>query len=125
MECDWRTRKDSRIDGASVCVCVCIYICVCVYVRTRVPYFEADYIRVAMSYHYSAITSFRELFDCLRIYRVIQQELPPLMELISEDILSKKCHINPGPIHNIYRVTLVIGFFFNFNFNFKYKIASP
>jgi hypothetical protein len=46
------------------------------------------------------------------IIRVIQEELPPLMELISEDILSKKCHINPGPILNIYRVTLVIGFFF-------------
>jgi hypothetical protein len=44
--------------------------------------------------------------DCL--YRVIQEELPPLMELNSEDILSKKCHINPGPILNIYRVTLVI-----------------
>jgi hypothetical protein len=30
------------------------------------------------------------------------------MELISEDILSKKCHINMGPILNIYRVTFVI-----------------
>jgi hypothetical protein len=39
------------------------------------------------------------------IYRVIQEELPPLMELIS-DILSKKCHINLGPIHNIYRVRI-------------------
>jgi hypothetical protein len=29
------------------------------------------------------------------------------MELISEDILSKKCHISLGPILNIYRVTLV------------------
>jgi hypothetical protein len=28
------------------------------------------------------------------LYRVIQEELPPLMKLISEDILSKKCHIN-------------------------------
>jgi hypothetical protein len=27
------------------------------------------------------------------LYRVIQEELLPLMELISEDILSKKCHI--------------------------------
>jgi hypothetical protein len=43
------------------------------------------------------------------IYRVIQEELPPLMELISEDILNKKCHINLGPILNIYRVTIVIG----------------
>jgi hypothetical protein len=43
------------------------------------------------------------------LYRVIQEELPPLMELISEDILSKKCHINLGPILNIYRVTFVIG----------------
>jgi hypothetical protein len=45
------------------------------------------------------------------------------MELISEDILSKKCHINLGPILNIYRDTLVIGIFlnFNFNFNFNYK----
>jgi hypothetical protein len=39
------------------------------------------------------------------LYRVIQEELPPLMELISEDILSKKCHINLGPILNIYRVS--------------------
>jgi hypothetical protein len=42
-------------------------------------------------------------------YRVIQEELLPLTELISEDILSKKCHINLGPIPNIYRVTFVIG----------------
>jgi hypothetical protein len=43
------------------------------------------------------------------VYRVIQEDLPPLMELISEDILSKKCHINLGPIFSIYRVTFVIG----------------
>jgi hypothetical protein len=43
------------------------------------------------------------------ICRVIQEELPPLMELFSEEILSKKCHINLGPILNIYRVTFVIG----------------
>jgi hypothetical protein len=42
------------------------------------------------------------------IYRVIKEELPPLTELISEDILSKKCHINLGPVLNIYRVTFVI-----------------
>jgi hypothetical protein len=45
----------------------------------------------------------------IQIYRVIQEELPPLMELISADILSKNCHINMGPILNIYRVTFVIG----------------
>jgi hypothetical protein len=47
------------------------------------------------------------------------------MELISEDILSKKCHINLGPILNIYRVTFLIDFFlhFNFNYNFNYKIT--
>jgi hypothetical protein len=56
------------------------------------------------------------------IYRMIQEELPPLMELISEDILSKKCHINLGPILNIYRVTFVIGIFLNFNFNYKIYI---
>jgi hypothetical protein len=33
---------------------------------------------------------------------VIQEELPPLTELISDDILRKKCHINLGRIHNIY-----------------------
>jgi hypothetical protein len=43
------------------------------------------------------------------IYRVIQEEFPPLTELISDDILSKKCHINLGPIDNIYRVTFVFG----------------
>jgi hypothetical protein len=43
-----------------------------------------------------------------RLYRVIQEELPPLTELISDDILSKKCHINLGPIHNIYRVNVRI-----------------
>jgi hypothetical protein len=48
------------------------------------------------------------------LYRVIQEELPPFMELIYEDILSKKCHINLGPILNIYRVTFVIGIFLNF-----------
>jgi hypothetical protein len=44
-----------------------------------------------------------------RIYRVIQEELPPLTELTSHDILSKKCHINLGPMLNIYRVTFVFG----------------
>jgi hypothetical protein len=58
------------------------------------------------------------------IYRVIKEELPPLTELISEDILSKKCHINVGPILNIYRVTFVIGIFLNFNFDCNYKITS-
>jgi hypothetical protein len=46
-------------------------------------------------------------FDSM--YRVIQEELPPLTELISEDILSKNCHINLGHILNIYRVRFVIG----------------
>jgi hypothetical protein len=55
------------------------------------------------------------LFDI--IYRVIQDELPPLTELISDDILSKKCHINLCPLLNIYRVTFVFGIFLNFNFN--------
>jgi hypothetical protein len=55
---------------------------------------------------------------------VIQEELPPLMELISEDILSKKCYIKLGPILNIYRVTFVIVIFLNFNFNFNYKMTS-
>jgi hypothetical protein len=60
---------------------------------------------------------------CL-LNRMIQEELSPLMELISEDILSNKCHINLGHILNIYRVTFVIGIFLNFNFNFNYKITS-
>jgi hypothetical protein len=59
----------------------------------------------------------------MTIYRVIQ-ELSPLMELIAEDILNKKFHINVSPILNIYRVTFVIGIFLNFNFNFNYKITS-
>jgi hypothetical protein len=46
------------------------------------------------------------------LYRVIQEELPLLMELISDDILSKKCHINLDPTINIYRVTFVFDFFF-------------
>jgi hypothetical protein len=50
------------------------------------------------------------------IYKVIQEELPPLMELISEDILSKNCHINLSPTLNIYRVTFVIGIFSKFQF---------
>jgi hypothetical protein len=58
------------------------------------------------------------------LYRMIQEELPPLVGLIFEDILSKKSHTNLGPILNIYRVTFVIGIFLNFNFNFNYKIAS-
>jgi hypothetical protein len=45
----------------------------------------------------------------MKIYRVIQEELLPLMELISEDILSKEYHINLGPILSIYRVTFVSG----------------
>jgi hypothetical protein len=58
----------------------------------------------------------------LKLYRVIQEELLPLMELISDDILSKKCHKNLGPILNIYRVTFVFGFFLNLNFNVNYKL---
>jgi hypothetical protein len=53
----------------------------------------------------------RESLLILSIYRVIQEELPPLTVLFSDDILSKKCHINLGPILNIYRVTFVFGFF--------------
>jgi hypothetical protein len=49
----------------------------------------------------------RQMGTC--IYRVIQEELPPLTELISDDILSKKYHINLGPILNNYRVTFVFG----------------
>jgi hypothetical protein len=44
-----------------------------------------------------------------RLYRVIQEGLPTRTELISDGILSKKCHMNLGPIHNIYRVTFVFG----------------
>jgi hypothetical protein len=65
---------------------------------------------------------FGVLLFSLFLYRVIQEELPPLIELISEDILSKKCHINRDPILNIYRVMFVIGIFLHFNFN--YKITS-
>jgi hypothetical protein len=43
------------------------------------------------------------------VYRMIQEELLSLTELISDDILSKKCHINLGPIQNTYRVTFVFG----------------
>jgi hypothetical protein len=54
---------------------------------------------------------------------MIQEELPPLTKLISDDILSKRCHVNLGPILNIYRVTFVFGFFFlNFSFNDNYKL---
>jgi hypothetical protein len=57
------------------------------------------------------------------LYRVSQEELPPLTELISDDILSKKCHINLGPILNIYRVTFIFDFFFlNFSFKINYKL---
>jgi hypothetical protein len=52
----------------------------------------------------------------IRLYRVIQDELPPLTELISDDILSKMCHINLGHILNIYRVTFVFGFPSKFQF---------
>jgi hypothetical protein len=44
------------------------------------------------------------------------------MELICDDILSKKCHINLCPIPSIYRVTFVFGFFLNFSFNVDYKL---
>jgi hypothetical protein len=53
---------------------------------------------------------------------VIQEELPPLTELISDDILSEKCHINLSLILSIYRVTFVFGFFLNFSFNVNYKL---
>jgi hypothetical protein len=53
---------------------------------------------------------------------MFQEELPPLTELISDDILSEKCHINLGPILNTYRVMFVFGFFLNFDFNVNYKL---
>jgi hypothetical protein len=56
------------------------------------------------------------------IYRVIQEELPPLTEPISDGILSKKYHKNLSPILNIYRVTFVFEFFLNFYFNVNYKL---
>jgi hypothetical protein len=43
-------------------------------------------------------------------------------ELIPDDILSKKCHMNLCPILNIYRVTFVFGFLLNFSFNINYKL---
>jgi hypothetical protein len=49
-------------------------------------------------------------------YRAIQEQLQTLMELISHDILSKKCHINLGPILNIYKVTFIFGIFSKFQF---------
>jgi hypothetical protein len=56
---------------------------------------------------------------------VIQEELPPLTELISDDILSKNCHVTLGPVLNIYRVTFVFDFFFlNLNFNVNYKLHN-
>jgi hypothetical protein len=57
-------------------------------------------------------------------YKVIREELPPLTELISDDILSKECHINLGPILDIYRITFVFGFFLNFRFNVNYKLHN-
>jgi hypothetical protein len=56
------------------------------------------------------------------LYTVIQEELPPLTDLISDDILSKKCHINLGPILNIYRVMFIFRFFLNFSFNVNYRL---
>jgi len=51
--------NSSRIDGASVCVCVCV----CVRARARVLLWRWLDKRCHMSYHYSAIPQFRELFD--------------------------------------------------------------
>jgi hypothetical protein len=53
--------------------------------------------------------------DTDKQYRVIQEELT-MTELISDDFLSKKCHINLGPILSIYRVTFLFGFFSKFQF---------
>ena len=52
--------NSSRIDGASVCVCVCV----CVRARARVLLWRWLGKRCNMSYHFSAIPHFRELFDC-------------------------------------------------------------
>jgi hypothetical protein len=35
-------------------------------------------------------------------YRVIQEELPPLTELISEDILRQKVSYKPGVLYSIF-----------------------
>jgi hypothetical protein len=53
----------------------------------------------------------------MHIYRVIQEELPPLTELICDDILSKKCHINLGPVLKFTELCSYLDFFLNFNFN--------
>jgi hypothetical protein len=44
------------------------------------------------------------------------------MELITDNIFSKKCLINMCPILNIYRVTFIFGLFLNFDFNVNYKL---
>jgi hypothetical protein len=56
--------NNGRIDGASVCVCVCV--CERVRACAQEIYIEGDYVskRCRMSYYYTAVRSYRELFDC-------------------------------------------------------------
>jgi hypothetical protein len=65
---------------------------------------------------------YENMFHLCSLHRLIQEELPPLTELIFDDILSRKCHTNLGPILHIYRVTFIFGFFLNLNFNVNYKL---
>jgi hypothetical protein len=56
---------------ARVCVCVCACVCVCVCARARAAVLLRRWLdkRCHMSYSYSAIPGFRELFDCLSYFK--------------------------------------------------------
>ena len=56
--------NNSRSDGANVCVCVCVCVCVRARARARVLFWRLLGKRCHMSYLYSAVPQFRELFDC-------------------------------------------------------------
>jgi hypothetical protein len=71
--------------------------------ETELLLYWTAHIRGLEMFHYEPLPDYRHCFshfvitsDQKALYRVIQEELPLLMELISDDILSKKCHINLG-----------------------------
>jgi hypothetical protein len=94
------TEGDNMVDRC--CCCVDSLIVKVVHPTTNEEGFLWTQNRVTPHQFYAVPGNkiWKLIFRLSYMYRVIQEELPQLMELISDDILSKKCHINLGPVHS-------------------------
>jgi hypothetical protein len=66
--------NNGRIDGAGICLFGWLFVCVCARARARILLWRWLGKRCHMSYHYSAIPHFRELFDSPSYMRQLVRE---------------------------------------------------